>query len=73
MTHVATLISNPDAAALDHAALAHARDILPAAGEPRWLAERIAADIPFNVAGENDNDARAWAERLQYPFKEPAK
>jgi phosphoserine phosphatase len=65
MTHVATLISNPDAAALDHAALTRARDMLPAAGEPRFLAERIAADIPFNPAGENNNGARAWAERLR--------
>jgi phosphoserine phosphatase len=65
MTHVATLISNPDAAALDQAAVARARDALPAAGETRWLAERVAADIPFNVAGENDNGARAWAERLR--------
>jgi phosphoserine phosphatase len=65
MTHVATLISNPDAAALDDAALARARDILGAPDEPRWLAERIAADIPFNVAGENDNGVRARAERLR--------
>jgi phosphoserine phosphatase len=65
MTHVATLISNPDAAALDHAALRRARETLPAAGEPRRLAERIAADIPFSPAGENDNGTRAWAERLR--------
>jgi len=65
MTHVATLISNPDAAALDQAALERARDALPASGEPRWLAARIAADVPFNPAGENDNGNRAWAERLR--------
>ncbi len=65
MTHVATLFSNSDAAALDQAVLARARDVLPAAGETRWLAERVAADIPFNVAGENDNGARAWADRLR--------
>jgi phosphoserine phosphatase len=69
MTHVATLISNPDAAALDHAALTRARDLLPAAGEPRWLAERIAADISFNPPGENDN-GRAWAERLRESLAE---
>jgi len=65
MTHVATLISNPDAAALDHAALARARDMLPAPSEPRWLAERMSADIPFSPAGENDNGTRTWAERLR--------
>jgi phosphoserine phosphatase len=65
MTHVATLISNPDAAALDHPALTRARDMLPASSEPRWLAEHIAADIPFTPAGENDNGTRAWAERLR--------
>lgn len=65
MTHVATLISNPDASALDDAALARARDILPAPDKPRWLAKRIAADIPFNAAGENDNGVRAWVERLR--------
>jgi phosphoserine phosphatase len=67
MTHVATLISDPAAAALDAAALARAREILPAPGEPRWLAERIAADLPFSPSGENDNGSgdRAWAERLR--------
>jgi phosphoserine phosphatase len=67
MTHVATLISNPDAAALDQAALARACCVLPAPGEPRWLAARIAADLPFSPAGENDNrsDGRAWTERLR--------
>jgi phosphoserine phosphatase len=65
MTHVATLISDPAAAALDQAALARARDMLPGAAEPRWLAARIAADLPFTPAGENDNGSRAWAERLR--------
>jgi phosphoserine phosphatase len=65
MIHVATLISNPAAAALDQAALARARHILPAPAEPRWLAERIAADLSFSPTGENDNGARAWAERVR--------
>jgi phosphoserine phosphatase len=65
MTHVATLISDPAAAALDQAALARARELLPGAAEPRWLAERIAAELPFTPAGENDNGARACAERLR--------
>jgi phosphoserine phosphatase len=64
MTHVATLISHPGAAALDQAALMRARDVLSAPGEPRWLAERIAADIPFTPIGENNNAARVWAERV---------
>jgi phosphoserine phosphatase len=66
MTHVATLISNPDAAALDEAALARARSALPSPGDPRWLAARIAADLPFSPTGENDNnDEHAWTERLR--------
>ena len=63
MTHVATLISSPGAAALDAAALARARATLPSPGEPRWLAERIAADLPFSPTNEADN--RTWAERLR--------
>ena len=65
MTHVATLISDPAAAALDEATLTRARELLPSAGEPRWLAERTAADLPFTPAGENDNGPRAWSERLR--------
>jgi phosphoserine phosphatase len=61
MTHVATLISDPAAATLDQAALARARELLPGAAEPRRLADRIAADIPFSPNGTNDN----WAERLR--------
>ena len=62
---MATLISDPAAAALDQAALKHAREMLPAPAEPRWLAARIAADLPFSPAGENDNGARGWAARLR--------
>jgi len=53
--------------ALDAAALTRAREILPSPGEPRWLAERIAADLPFSPSGENGNgnSDRAWAERLR--------
>jgi phosphoserine phosphatase len=67
MTHVATLISSPDATALDAAALARAREALPAAAEPRWLAERIAADLPFSPGGENDtrDNAAANADRVR--------
>ena len=52
MTHVATLISNPAARALDAAAVALARAALPAAGAPVWLDPGIAADIPFTPAGQ---------------------
>src|SRR5580700_10485901 len=67
MTHVATLISSPGAAALDAAALARAREAVPSPAEPRWLAERIAADLPFSPGGENDNrdGDRAWADRVR--------
>jgi phosphoserine phosphatase len=66
MTHVATLISSPGAAALDAAAIARARETLPAPAEPRWLAERIAADLPFSPNGANDNREleSVWVGRL---------
>jgi phosphoserine phosphatase len=51
MTHVATLIG-PDA--LDGAALARVRASLPGAGEPRWLAQGTAADIPFSASAGLD-------------------
>jgi phosphoserine phosphatase len=47
MTHVATLICNPAATALDAAVLARVRDALPAPGPIRWLDPGIAADIAF--------------------------
>src|SRR5918994_656677 len=50
MTHVATLISNPAAPALDDTVLARARAALPAAKDPIWLDPGIAADIPFTPA-----------------------
>jgi phosphoserine phosphatase len=65
MTHVATLISSPGAAALDAAALARAREALPSPAAPRWLAERIAADVPFSPSGENDNRDGVWADRVR--------
>ncbi len=46
-THVATLVSNPAAPILDEALVARVAAALPRAGEPRWLAPGIAADIPF--------------------------
>jgi phosphoserine phosphatase len=49
MTSVATLISSPQAAALDAGTLARARAALPSAEPPVWLAAGIAADIPFSA------------------------
>src|SRR5262249_47567644 len=60
-------ISRPGAAALDDAALASARDILPEAPAPLWLEPAHAADVLFTppaVANEISDD-RAWAERLR--------
>ncbi|MBX9844954.1 MAG: phosphoserine phosphatase SerB [Xanthobacteraceae bacterium] len=59
MTHVATLISNPAAPALDDAVLARARAALPAAQDPVWLDPGIAADIPFTPAAADDQRALA--------------
>ncbi len=63
MTHVATLISNPIEPALDAAVLDRAHAELPGAGNPNWLEPRIAADIPFTPAG--DNDQRGLTARLR--------
>jgi phosphoserine phosphatase len=57
MTHVATLISNPAAPALDEPALALAGAVLAAAAEPRWLDAGIAADIPFSPKPDVGNDS----------------
>jgi phosphoserine phosphatase len=63
MTHVATLISNPAAPALDDTVVALARAALPAAKDPIWLDPGIAADIPFTPATANDQRARAEQAR----------
>jgi phosphoserine phosphatase len=63
MTLVATLISNPTAAALDAAALERARGALPAAEPPIWLAPAVAADIPF--AAPPASDHRTLAEQVR--------
>jgi phosphoserine phosphatase len=63
MAFVATLISNPTAPALDAAVIARARDALPSPQAPIWLAQGIAADIPFTSPTENDN--RLLAERVR--------
>src|SRR3974390_1305349 len=60
MTHVATFIT-PDR--LDPFALNTARALLPHAQAPVWLAQGIAADIPFSP--ESEIDQRALAARLR--------
>lgn len=60
MTHVATFIA-PDR--LDPSTLDRARALLPRAQAPVWLAEDIAADIPFSP--ESQTDQRALGERLR--------
>jgi phosphoserine phosphatase len=68
MTHVATLISNPAKPALYTALVDAARSELPGAGKPQWLAENLAADIPFTPEAGEDN--RAIADRLRGRFPE---
>ena len=63
MTHIATLISNPAAPALDTATLDRARAALPAAGLPHWLDPGIAADIPFTPVGAIDQ--RGLADEIR--------
>jgi phosphoserine phosphatase len=63
MTHVATLICNPAAPALDAAALARARDALPASRPIRLLDPGIAADIAFTP--ERAADASVAATTLR--------
>ena len=62
MNLVATLIAGR-AGTLPAAALETAREALPAAAAPLWLAEATAADIPFSA--EVGADQRALAERLR--------
>ena len=63
MTHVATLIAGASDGALDPSLLERAQAMLPGAAAPQWLAEKIAADIPFSANGEHDD--RALADRLR--------
>jgi phosphoserine phosphatase len=63
MNNVATLIA--PAGRLDAGTLTRARAALPDAGEPRWLAERTAADIPFSLsAGVDQPSVAAQLRRL---------
>ena len=63
-THVATLVSNPRAAALIESLVANVRGILPGAGEADWLAPSITADIAFTPATAA-TDCRAIADTVR--------
>ncbi len=47
MTHVITLIGAPGASALTHSLASRACDCVPNSGQPIWLADGEACDIPF--------------------------
>ncbi len=66
--HVATLIAGREAR-LDAALLERARAVLPGAGAPRWLAEAVAADIPFEAGAPAD--PRACAASLREALATP--
>ena len=67
MTHVATLISNPERRTVVTALVDAVRSELPGAGKPQWLAENIAADIPFTPPPDADNRALADMLRERFP------
>lgn len=58
MSSVAILISNPDQPSVDAALVRAARAALANAGEPRWLASGIAAEVPF-ASGEEPGAVEA--------------
>jgi phosphoserine phosphatase len=60
MTHVVTIIAPKG---LDRAALSETRATLARSQSPVWLADGLAADIPFHP--ETDTDPRALADRLR--------
>jgi phosphoserine phosphatase len=59
MTHVAVLISNPAAPAVDSALLARAASVLPGADTPHMLAAGVAGEIGFAGAGRDLGDVGA--------------
>jgi phosphoserine phosphatase len=67
MTHVATLISNPARPTVVTALVDAARAELPGAGKPQWLAQNIAADIPFTAPPGADDRATATMLRERFP------
>ena len=66
MTHVATLIANPNGSGLGDDVLARARAALPGAADPVWLDRNVAADISFTP--EAGIDQRLLTERLRELF-----
>ena len=68
MTHVATFIAGRTGA-LDASLLGRAQALLPKAAAPRWLAEGMAADVPFTP--ESPIDQRALAERVRVALGAP--
>jgi phosphoserine phosphatase len=66
MTHVATLISNPARPTVITALVDAVRSELPGAGKPQWLAQNIAADIPF--VPPPGTESRAIANGLRERF-----
>jgi phosphoserine phosphatase len=66
-SYVATLIAGRPGM-LDAAALQRARAALPNATEPRWLADGVAADIPFSESGA---DRHRLAARLRIHLDAP--
>jgi len=67
MTHVATLISNPARPTVVTALVDAVRAELPGAGKPQWLAQNIAADIPFALPPGTSDRAMAARLRGQFP------
>jgi phosphoserine phosphatase len=63
MTHVATLISHPEARTLTQAALDAVHALLPCPGTAQWLDPAVAADIPF--APDQNLDERGLSAQLR--------
>ena len=65
MSHVLTLVCPPGRPVLDEALLCELCAHLPSPDEPVWLAEGLAADIPFAPMGATDNRRIADMLRLE--------
>jgi len=63
MTHIVSLVSNPERPAVAAALLEEVASALPSPGAPRWLADGIAVDIPF--APPPDLDLPSFTEVLR--------
>ena len=69
ITHVATLISNPGAPAVDPLTISRVSSALPDAAEPRWLEPGIAADVYFTLSSSGGE--KALADRLRAALPGP--